>query len=143
MGGFLLRYTGKNKLLKNTAMGDNKALYLSLVSLGIGLLLGYGLWGAKTAQAPMDHTQMTMEASMGSMTDSLKGKTGDAFDQTFLREMIIHHQGAVAMAKQVLATSKRPELRKLADDIITAQIKEIDMMANWDKTWFPIAEVKH
>lgn len=124
-------------------MGENKTLYLCLVSLGIGLTLGYGLWGAKTAQAPVDHSQMTMGESMGSMTAGLAGKTGDAFDQAFLREMVVHHEGAVAMAEQVLATSKRAELRKLAEDIIAAQTKEIDMMQSWEKNWFPMTEPKH
>jgi uncharacterized protein (DUF305 family) len=123
-------------------MGENRALYLSLISLGIGLAIGYGFWGARTAQAPTDHSQMTMEESMGSMTASLNGKTGDAFDQAFLREMVIHHEGAVTMAEQVLATSKRPELRKLAEDIIAAQTKEINMMRDWGKSWFPV-EMKH
>lgn len=125
-------------------MGEHKkALYLSLLSLAIGIFLGYGLWGAKTVQAPTDHSAMTMEESMAGMTDSLKGKTGDAFDQAFLQEMVVHHEGAVTMAEQVLATSKRPELRKLAEDIITAQTKEIKMMQDWEKQWFGVAPTKH
>jgi uncharacterized protein (DUF305 family) len=119
-------------------MGENKALYMSLVSLAIGVLLGYGLWGTKTARAPMDHGQMTMDESMDSMTANLAGKTGEAFDQAFLQEMVVHHQGAVVMAKQVLATSKRPELRKLAEGIITAQTTEIKLMQDWEKNWFPM-----
>lgn len=67
---------------------------------------------------------------------SLEGKTGDAFDQAFLKEMIVHHEGAVVMAQQVLATSKRPELIKLANDIISAQTKEIAQMKEWQKAWF-------
>ena len=124
-------------------MGENKVLYMSLVSLAIGVFLGYGLWGAKTAQAPTDHSVMTVEESMGSMTDSLKGKTGDAFDQAFLQEMVVHHKGAVVMAEQVLATSQRPELRKLAEDIIAAQTKEINMMKDWEQIWFPAGAMKH
>ncbi|MFZ1626832.1 MAG: DUF305 domain-containing protein [Candidatus Moraniibacteriota bacterium] len=124
-------------------MGENKVLYLSLVSLTIGVSLGYGFWGTKTAQAPTDHSTMTMEESMGSMTDSLKGKTGDAFDQAFLREMVIHHKGAVTMAEQVLLTSKRPKLRKMAEDIIAAQTKEIQMMREWEQQWFLMTEIKH
>ncbi|MFM2383712.1 MAG: hypothetical protein RIQ72_284, partial [Candidatus Parcubacteria bacterium] len=65
----------------------------------------------------------------------LEGKTGLEFDQAFLSEMIIHHQGAVDMAKQVLATSKRPELMKLANEIIAAQTKEIEMMKKWQTEW--------
>ena len=79
---------------------------------------------------------MNMEDMMRSMTSDLKGKTGDAFDREFLSQMIVHHEGAVAMAKQVLAQSKRPELLKLAQDIIAAQTKEIGMMQEWQKIWF-------
>ena len=116
---------------------------MSLVSLAIGILLGYAIWGTRTAQAPTDHSSMTMEESMGSMTDSLKGRTGDAFDQAFLQEMVVHHEGAVTMAQQVLTTSSRPELRKLAEDIVTAQTMEIQMMRDWEEQWFPRTGMKH
>lgn len=82
----------------------------------------------------------SMDHSMGSMMDSmsaaLSGKTGDEFDKAFLDEMVVHHEGAVVMARQVLATSKRPELITLANDIIEAQTKEIGMMKGWRQAWF-------
>ena len=81
-------------------------------------------------------TNSNMSNSMDGMIRGLEGKTGDAFDKEFLAEMIIHHKGAVEMAKIVLTTSKRPELIKLANDIISAQIKEIEIMQEWQKTWF-------
>lgn len=80
--------------------------------------------------------KMGMESMMGGMMAGLQGKTGDEFDKAFLSEMIMHHQGAVVMAEAVLKTSKRPELIKLANDIISAQTKEIEMMQDWQKTWF-------
>jgi uncharacterized protein (DUF305 family) len=58
--------------------------------------------------------------------------TGDP-DVDFVQGMIPHHQGAVAMAKTLLAHSKDPELRKLAEDIISAQEKEIAFMSDWLK----------
>jgi uncharacterized protein (DUF305 family) len=76
-----------------------------------------------------------MAMMMHSMTMGLEGKTGSEFDQAFLKEMIIHHQGAVDMAKMVLTSSKNPELIKLANDIITAQNGEIKMMQDWQKSW--------
>ena len=79
---------------------------------------------------------MDMDSMMKGMSASLEGKSGDEFDKTFLSEMIVHHEGAVVMAKQVLSTSKRPELIKLANDIISAQTKEIDMMKVWQSSWF-------
>ena len=78
----------------------------------------------------------TMDGMMMDMMSGLAGKTGDAFDQAFLSEMIVHHQGAVDMARAVLTSSKRPELIKLANDIIAAQTKEIGMMQAWQKEWF-------
>lgn len=58
--------------------------------------------------------------------------TGDP-DVDFVEGMIPHHQGAVAMAKTLLAHSKDPELRKLAEGIISAQEKEIAFMNDWLK----------
>ncbi len=84
----------------------------------------------------MNNVGMDMDDMMQGMNSGLQGKTGDEFDNEFLAEMIIHHQGAVEMAQAVLKTSKRPELIKLANDIITAQTKEITMMQEWQKAWF-------
>lgn len=85
-------------------------------------------------QMMMNHEDMA--GMMQNMSQSLAGKTGDEFDEAFLREMIVHHEGAVVMAEQVLTTSKRPELIKLANDIVTAQTSEIKMMKDWQKAWF-------
>ncbi len=101
---------------------------------------GYARGGQMMHRMPdgrmMNNVGMDMDSMMQGMTASLNGKTGDAFNKEFLAQMIIHHEGAVAMAKQVLATSKRPELLKLANDIISAQTKEIDMMKGWQSEWF-------
>jgi uncharacterized protein (DUF305 family) len=79
---------------------------------------------------------MDMDSMMKGMMSGLEGKTGEAFDKEFLAEMIIHHQGAVEMAQAVIAKSQRPELLKLATDIISAQTEEITMMQEWQKSWF-------
>lgn len=58
--------------------------------------------------------------------------TGNA-DIDFVRGMIPHHQGAVDMAKTVIAFGKDPQIRKLAEEIIKAQESEIALMQDWLK----------
>lgn len=84
----------------------------------------------------MMNSEMDMDDMMGSMMSGLEGKTGDAFDQAFISEMIVHHEGAVAMAEKVLQVSTRPELRTLAGNIISAQNAEIAQMKGWLAVWF-------
>ena len=55
-------------------------------------------------------------------------KTAKPFDRAFIQMMIPHHEGAVAMAKAEIAKGKDPELKALAEDIITAQEREITEM---------------
>jgi uncharacterized protein (DUF305 family) len=52
-------------------------------------------------------------------------------DRDFLAMMIPHHQGAVDMARIIIAGGKRPEVRKFAEDIIAHQQVEIDLMNRW------------
>ena len=49
-------------------------------------------------------------------------------DANFLQEMIYHHEGAIGMAKDILKYTKDPELRKLAENIVTTQSKGIEEM---------------
>lgn len=72
---------------------------------------------------------------MGDETDAEGLQNATNFDKAFIEEMIPHHQMAVMMANMLLASTDRPEMKKLAQDIIVAQTKEIDDMRNWAKTW--------
>lgn len=77
-----------------------------------------------------------MTSSMNGMMVGLEGKTGDAFDQAFLSEMIVHHEGAVDMAQSALVNAKHQEIKDLANGIISAQNKEITEMKAWQKAWY-------
>ncbi len=130
-----------------------KSVTIGATFLIIGLIVGWGIWGVSRNDSmqhqmsdgsmmdndrAMEGSSMTMRQMMDSMSGSLEGKVGNDFDAAFLEQMIPHHQGAVAMAEMVLKTSKRPELIKLATDIIASQQKEIEQMRTWQRTWFGV-----
>jgi uncharacterized protein (DUF305 family) len=59
---------------------------------------------------------------------ALEKATGAEFDALFLPLMIQHHEGAITMANDVLATTKNDDVTALATAIIAAQTAEIDEM---------------
>lgn len=100
-------------------------------------------WYPKAGDKPMAHNasqghMMEMSSDqMQSMMMNMDLGTADAeFDLRFINGMIPHHQGATAMAKDALNKSKRPEIKKLAQQIITEQNAEINQMKQWRQAWY-------
>jgi len=56
--------------------------------------------------------------------------TGDS-DADFVRLMLPHHQAALDMAKAELTYGKDPQMRRLAQEIVTDQQSEIELMQLW------------
>ena len=69
----------------------------------------------------------TMDVAMGSVK-----RSGDS-DVDFVRLMLPHHQAAIDMAKTQLLHGKDPQMRRLAQEIITDQQSEIELMQLWLK----------
>jgi len=75
-------------------------------------------------------TKAFKEAHMKMMHDMHQTFTGNA-DVDFVTGMIPHHQGAIDMAKVQVKYGKDAETRKLAEQIIADQEKEIAQMKAW------------
>lgn len=126
---------------------ENKNILTTIIIFALGVFIGFLIWGTAGRYSKsgmhrmpdgswMGNDSSHMEDMMHDMMSNLNGKVGDDFDKAFIDEMIIHHEGAVVMAEAVLENSNRPELIKLAEEIISAQAKEIDMMKEWRTSWF-------
>ena len=89
-------------------------------------------WGLPpvAAQPGGEHAGMTGMTGMATVNDvsTLAGMTGKALDLRFLRLMIAHHQGGVAMADAVLARTDNLVVRDLAMTIKQVQVSEIGLM---------------
>jgi uncharacterized protein (DUF305 family) len=91
----------------------------------------------KTSEpAPAVTHQMESSDSMAAMMNRLEDQQGVSFDQAFIEEMIMHHQGAIDMAELALTRAEHQEIKDLANEIITAQKSEINMMRGWTEAWF-------
>lgn len=86
-------------------------------------------WGVPRmsgADAMMSHGSHGMEGMLSdAQLDALASAQGPTFDALFAQYMIEHHEGAVAMAEDVLASGSHPAVAALAREIIVTQEKEI------------------
>ncbi|MEH2104815.1 DUF305 domain-containing protein [Nostoc sp.] len=123
------------------------ALTLTAIASGGGLITGCASTAFQNqSQAPNATTSNANDKQImnhgGGMNHSMGMDLGPAdanFDLRFIDAMIPHHQGAVEMANVAQQKSKRPEIKKLADDIIKSQNQEITQMKQWRQTWYPNA----
>lgn len=79
---------------------------------------GHGAAGAETM--PGMASQLELEA--------LRRASGPEFDVMFLQLMLRHHQGGVPMLREAQQHSAVPQVRNLAGQMLTAQLKESDYL---------------
>jgi uncharacterized protein (DUF305 family) len=113
---------------------------VAVVGVGAGVGIGAAAWAGD------DHdengTAMSTDDSGGhggSMMDdgdSTASDTAALGERDFLEQMVPHHQSAIEMAELALDKAEHPEVRRLAQGIITAQDAEIGRMHAWHQQWF-------
>lgn len=75
------------------------------------------------------HAMSSMDGMMSdSEMNTLHTLKGAEFDAMWIKMMIRHHEGAIAMAQKVKANGSNPGVLTLADQVITAQQGEIAEM---------------
>ncbi len=90
---------------------------------------GYSNMGGRMGHGGMGMQMMGMEGDLDKL------KSAPDFDLEFIAQMIPHHEMAIMMARMLSASTERPEMKKLADDITSSQSKEIEMMKGWYEVW--------
>jgi uncharacterized protein (DUF305 family) len=111
-------------------------LAASVVILSVGLLRSHAQaeTRARVGQPTTDPDWSELIASMEKMHMAMGAvqRSGNS-DVDFVRLMLPHHQAAIDMAKTQLLYGKDPQMRRLAQEIITDQQSEIELMQHWLK----------
>ena len=95
-------------------------------------MMGQGQCMMGQGQGMMGQGMMGQGQGMMSMKTDLDAlKKAPDFDKEFVRQMIPHHQMAVMMAQMASECASHPEIRTLAQSIITSQSAEIAQMQGW------------
>ncbi len=89
-----------------------------------------------TSNVPMEMSQEQMRG-MGVMMDPQQLANQKPFDKAFIDAMSPHHQSAIEMAQVALENSDNPKIKELAQNIISAQQREIEQMTQWRQQWYP------
>jgi uncharacterized protein (DUF305 family) len=105
-----------------------------LVALFVCSLVASAIAEADRVQSSTDPDWSELIASMDKMHMAMGAvvRSGNS-DVDFVSLMIPHHQAAIDMAKTQLLYGKDPQMRRLAQEIITDQQLEIELMQLWLK----------
>jgi uncharacterized protein (DUF305 family) len=86
-------------------------------------------WGEPPVPEHMEHNGMAMDGMVDAATMAkLATLNGAPFDELWLRSMIRHHEGAIAMAKPEVTQGKNPTAVDMAKIIVDWQQLEIGRM---------------
>lgn len=102
--------------------------------------MGPGMMGQGHGDGGMDHSMMQMmqpteanpypHAEM-QMHQKMMMATGADATETWVRKMIEHHRGAVEMARLLLTNTSDSAVRRMANDNISRQERDIASLQRW------------
>ncbi|WP_278185017.1 CopM family metallochaperone [Paracoccus sediminis] len=115
-----------------SSMGGNQGGSMS-GGMGDGMMGMMGMMGmgGMDLESMPEHVQENMRRMMETMPAMHKGMMNEDADVAFACGMIAHHQGAIDMAEVLLENGDDPQMRALAEEIIAAQVGEIEQMTTW------------
>ncbi len=90
--------------------------------------------------AGMDHGQMghgSMDMGSNGMARQMVMENGKYSDERFIDAMVPHHQSAIEMVQVTSEKSKNTKIKELAENIVSAQKREIEQMQQWRRKWYP------
>jgi uncharacterized protein (DUF305 family) len=90
-----------------------------------------------TSNVPMEMSQEQMRGMGMMMMDPQSLAKENPFDEAFIDAMIPHHQSAIEMAEVANEKSKNQRIKELAQNITSAQKREIEQMQEWRREWYP------
>ena len=105
-------------------------LILGIALVGIGLYAQTHVHGDRPSGDTDEWSELNASMDRMHMAMSVIEQSGN-IDTDFVRLMVPHHQGAIDMAKVQLLHGKDPQMRRLAQEIITDQQMEIELMQRW------------
>ncbi|MBE9166682.1 DUF305 domain-containing protein [Pleurocapsales cyanobacterium LEGE 06147] len=134
------------KSLKTSALVSLAFMGVSFLTIACSTATSNSTPGANSpavSEAKGDPSPTSQHGDMMEHHDSMNhersmdwGPADAEYDLRFIDAMVLHHQGAINMAQEVLQHSQRPEMKELAQEIIAAQEQEIEQMKQWRKAWY-------
>jgi uncharacterized protein (DUF305 family) len=111
-------------------MNENmrRLFFLLVLALSIPLLARQGRSSAQDSGAAWAQLSESMEKRHAGMQ---LAKPSGSDDADFVGLMLTHHQAAIDMARVELTEGKDPQMRRLAQEIVTDQQSEIELMRLW------------
>ena len=111
-----------------------RLVIISMLFCAVAISAHQALHKHASGKSPSEPVWGYLQASMEKMHAAMTSvePTGNS-DADFVKLMIPHHQAAIDMAKTQLLYGKDPQMRRLAQEIITDQQSEIELMKLWLK----------